>query len=255
MDVIRPRSLLVTGASGGIGRALAEAYAAPGVTLALGGRHRERLEAAAEACRARGATVRTQSCDVTDRAAMASWVAAADDALALDLVIANAGISAGAGGRGESEQQTRDVFAVNLDGVLNTVLPVIPRMRPRRRGQIAIMSSLAGLAALPGAPAYAASKAAVRSWGESLRGWLAADGVRVSVICPGFVDTPLTRGNSYRMPFLMSAPTAARIIRHGLARDRARIAFPMPMHGLMWLFRALPASAGIRLMSRAPKKD
>lgn len=249
-----PRSILVTGASSGLGRALAEAYAGPGIRLALGGRDVERLEAAAEACRARGATVAVASADVTKAGAMAAWVEAADDARELDLVIANAGISGGSGGGGEDARQARAIFAVNVDGVLNTVLPAIPRMRARRSGQIALVSSLAGFHGLPGAPAYSASKAAVRSWGEALRGLLVADGVRVSVICPGFIDTPLTRGNPYPMPMLMDVDTAVATIRRGLARDAARIAFPWPLYAGVRLVGALPASLGARLLGRAPKK-
>ncbi len=249
-----PRVILITGASSGIGSALARAYAGPGAFLALSGRDRRRLEAVAGACRARGANVTAQTVEVTDQAAMARWVEGTDDAHPLDLVIANAGISAGTGGRGEDEDQTRALFAVNVGGVLNTVLPVIPRMRARKEGQIAVMSSVAGLRGLPGAPAYCASKAAVKAYGEALRGWLAADGVRVSVICPGFVDTPMTAGNPYPMPFLMPADKAAAIISRGLARDKARIAFPRPMYWAMWLMGALPPSMTDPLLRKAPRK-
>jgi len=123
-------SILLTGASSGIGRALAEACAAPGVTLHLSGRNPERLAAAAAACRARGATVRTQVVDVRDAAAMARWIIGSGR---LDLVVANAGI---APGKGETEPETRAVFATNLDGVLNTVLPAIEKLaaQPRAPG-------------------------------------------------------------------------------------------------------------------------
>src|SRR5690606_14084178 len=122
-----------------------------------------------------------------DRAALAAWLAEVDREHPLDLVIANAGISAGTGTFGEDERQARGILAVNLDGVVNTVLAAAALMRPRRRGQIAIMSSLAGFRGFPGAPAYCASKAAVRVWGEALRGMLGRDGILVTVICPGYV--------------------------------------------------------------------
>ncbi len=153
MKAKEPGAILITGASSGIGAALAGAYAGPGAFLALAGRDRRRLEAVAGACRARGASVAAETVDVTDRAAMARWVEGTDDDHPLDLVIANAGISAGTGGQGEDEEQTRAIFAVNVEGVVNTVLPVIPRMRARAYGQIAVMSSVAGLRGLPGAPA------------------------------------------------------------------------------------------------------
>jgi len=251
----RPGAILITGASSGIGAALARAYAGRGAFLALAGRDRRRLEAVADTCRDRGADVAAETVDVTDRAAMAGWIAGTDDGHPLDLVIANAGISAGTGGRGEDAEQARAVFAVNVGGVLNTVLPAIGRMRARKAGQIAVMSSVAGLRGLPGAPAYSASKAAVRAYGEALRGWLAADGVRVSVICPGFVDTPMTAGNPYPMPFLMGADRAAAIIRRGLARNKARIAFPRPMYWAMWLLGALGPAITDPLVRRAPRKD
>ncbi|MCH7832740.1 MAG: SDR family NAD(P)-dependent oxidoreductase, partial [Proteobacteria bacterium] len=193
--------------------------------------------------------------DVADRDATARWIETADAEHPLDLVIANAGISAGTGGRGESESQARDIFAVNLAGVLNTVWPAITAMRGRGRGQIAIVSSIAGFRGLPGTPAYSASKAAVKAYGEALRGWLAADGIKVSVVCPGFVRTRMTDENPYPMPFIIDADKAAGIIRRGLERNKARIIFPWPMHLAAWLLGALPPAWTDSLLTRAPKKD
>ena len=240
----RPRAILVTGASSGLGAALALAYAGPGVELALGGRNRDRLEEIAAQCRERGAGVELRVVDVTDAAAMGAWILEADEAAPLDLVIANAGISGGGVG-GDAD---RRIFAVNVGGVLNTVLPAIPPMQSRRRGQIAIISSLAGFRGFPDAPAYSASKAAVKSWGEGLRGSLAPDGIGVSVICPGFIRTPMTDANPYPMPFLMSAERAATIVKRRLARNHARIAFPWPMYAMAWLIGALPPLLSDRLV-------
>jgi short-subunit dehydrogenase len=240
----QPRAILITGASSGLGAALALAYAGPGVTLALGGRNRERLEAVAARCRERGAGVETRVADVTDEAAMAAWILAADAAAPLDLVIANAGVSGG----GVGEVADRRMFAVNLAGVLNTVLPAIPAMQSRGRGQIAIMSSLAGFRGFPDAPAYSATKAAVKSWGEGLRGSLRGDGIGVSVICPGFIRTPMTEPNPFPMPFLMDAGRAAAIVKRRLARNHARIAFPWPMYAMAWLIGALPPLLSDRLV-------
>ncbi len=243
-----PRSILITGASSGIGAALARAYAGPGVYLALSGRNQERLVKVAGTCRKRGAEADARLIDVTDGPAMARWLAGVDGSQPLDLVIANAGVSG-------AEDRAREIFAVNLAGVLNTVLPAIPPMRGRGRGQIAIMSSIAALRGLPSAPAYAASKAAVKSYGEGLRGSLAADGVRVSVICPGFVKTPMTASNRFSMPFLMEANEAARIIRRGLAREAPLIAFPWPMVWGLRLVSALPSAIADSLLGRAPAKN
>jgi short-subunit dehydrogenase len=262
-------SVLITGASSGIGAALAEVYAKPNAALWLTGRNAARLEAVASLCRAHGAEVATRAIDVTDREAMAAWVAECDSARPLDLLIANAGISAGTGGvpkeHGiESPRQAQRIFAVNVDGVFNTVEPAVPLMRrhtPRpdipanaARGQIAIVSSLAGFRGFPGAPAYSASKAAVKAWGEALTPLLAADGIGVSVVCPGFITTAMTARNDFRMPFLMSADEAAMRMREGLARGRGRIAFPWPMHMAAWLLAALPPTWSDRLLAKAPGK-
>lgn len=249
-----PSTIVITGASGGIGRALAAAYARPGATLHLFGRDATRLEATAAAVTAHGGTAAIHAVDVCDAAAMAAALTAIDAATPVDLLVANAGISAGTRGGGESDAQTRAVFAVNIDGVLNTVLPLLAPMRARRKGQIAIVSSVAGFRGFAGAPAYCGSKAAVRVWGEGLRAEAAADGVAVSVVCPGFVETPMTGANGFPMPFLMQPDRAARIIRKGLARNRGRITFPWQMAVVGWFLRALPDALVDRLGRRLPRK-
>ncbi len=254
-EALIPAAVLITGASSGIGEALAREYAAPGRFLALSGRDRGRLKNVAVACRSFGAEVEAKIVDVADRDATRRWIGKVDAKHPLDLVIANAGISSGSGGRGENETQARDIFSVNMAGVLNTVWPAITPMRERGRGQIAIISSMAAFRGLPGAPAYSASKAAVKTYGEALRGWLEPDGVRVSVVCPGFVRSRMTEKNIYPMPFLMDADKAASIIRKGLERDKARIGFPWPVYGVAWFLGALPPAVTDWLFKRIPKKD
>ena len=257
-----PLSVLITGASSGIGAALAHAYAGPGRRLVLGGRNRARLEAVREACAARGAAAVAATVDVTDRAALIAWIEDAWREQPLDLVIANAGFSAGTGNgeAGETAAQVEAIFATNLTAVLDTVHTALRLMRARPpeagrpRGQIAVMSSLAAFRGFAGAPAYCASKAAVRLYGEALRDQHAADGIEVSVICPGFVRTPMTDVNEFRMPLLMEADRAAAIIERGLARNRARIVFPRRLY---WMIRAVDLGTGPltdRVMHRVPRK-
>lgn len=251
------KSIAITGASRGLGAALAEQLAASGVTLFLSARSHADLETVAEQCRKNEAIAHCTALDVRDRAAVSAWIAASDAVAPLDLVIANAGISAGTGGGvmgGEIESQVDHIFAVNVHGVFNTITPAIAAMRPRGAGHIAIVSSLAGFRGMPGAPAYCASKAAVKSYGEGLRGHLAPSGLHVSVICPGFVETDMTAANDFPMPFMVAAPKAARIIVRGLRKRKGRIAFPLPMVFGAWFLDMLPDGVAHFLSRNAPAK-
>lgn len=249
-----PKTILITGATSGIGAALAREYAAAGVRLVLSGRDAERLAAVADLVRTAGAEVETAIIDVTDPIATARWVEAADDAAPLDLAIANAGISGGTHGGGESVTQANAIFDTNIGGVVNTLHPAAERMAARGRGQIALVSSLAGFRGLPGAPAYSASKAAARAWGDAVRGRMKRRGVTVSVVCPGFIRTPMTDVNQYYMPMLMEVDKAAALIRRRLARGHAMIAFPLPMYLFVRAMAALPRPVGDYIFGRMPEK-
>ena len=251
-----PSSILISGASSGLGAALAVAYAKPGRHLFLGGRDDSRLAAVTEKAQGLGATVHAAQVDVTDRAAVRRWIEDSDTTRPLDLVIANAGISAGTAGLAgaEAETQVRAVFATNVDGVMNTALPAVERMEQRGRGQVALMASLAGYRGFPGAPSYCGSKAAVKVFGEGLRGAVHSKGVGVSVICPGYVRTPMTAVNDFPMPFLMDVDRAAQIIVRGLAKDRARIAFPWPLAAVVSLLQVLPAGLVDAVLRGLPAK-
>lgn len=251
MSLEHPKTILITGGSSGIGHALALAYAGHGVTLYVSGRDKDRVEAVAEECRARGATAEGRVIDVTDAGAMAAWIADADGKTPLDLVIANAGITNSTSGLKDGPERTRRILSVNIDGVVNTMLPALAAMDSRGRGQAAIVASIAGFRGLPTSSAYSASKAAVKAWGEALRGERLATGVRVNVICPGWVESRISQNNTFDMPFLMPADAAAAAIRRGLARDKARIVFPWPMHLAAWLLGALPPSWTDSLLHRA----
>jgi NAD(P)-dependent dehydrogenase (short-subunit alcohol dehydrogenase family) len=248
-----PRHILITGASSGLGAALAQAYAAPGVTLSLHGRDESRLRLVAAQATRSGAVIATHTGSVTDAADLKAWIEARDTALPIDLIIANAGISGGTS-RGENADQVARIFATNVTGVFNTVQPALVLMRARKHGQIAIMSSLASFRGFAGAPAYCASKAAVRVYGEGLRGEFAPHGVEINVICPGFVKTPMTDANPFPMPFLMDVDRAVAIIRSELAHNRARIAFPWIIYMFVRLLAGLPQGLMDLIAHLSPKK-
>ena len=248
-------SIVITGASSGIGEALAEVYSEPKVILWLSGRDQGRLNKVAARCRALGATVQTEIIDVTNQKAMANWIKHINNVSGLDLVIANAGISGeGRKSKVDRNKDTREIFAVNISGVLNTILPAVTIMLTQGHGQLALMSSMAGFRGLPTAPAYAATKAAVLSYGDGLRGELRGIGIKVSVICPGFVRSRITSKNEFPMPFFMEANKAAQIIRKGLSRNKARIVFPWRLRSIMWLISALPARWTDIVLTRLRKK-
>jgi short-subunit dehydrogenase len=237
-------SVVITGASSGIGEALALHFAQSGNFLGLTGRDRGRLEAAAARCRARGAEVTTACLDVGDREAMRNWLVCYDSLHPVDLLFANAGITGGVRPDEmlEDGSESYRLFGTNALGVLNTIHPLLPRMVARKRGQIAIMSSLAGLTPLPDAPSYAASKAAVLNYGLSLRTAVHTSGVKVNVICPGHVRTPMTAREVGWKPFEMPVERAVELIVHGLACDKAVIAFPFVMVWLTRIGAVLPES-------------
>lgn len=224
------RSALITGASSGIGAALADMLAKPGVTLHLSGRNAERLDAVAASCRARGAKVLTAILDVRDAEAMAEWV---QSTAPLDLVVANAGISGRTHTGGpERVEQTRAIFDTNLGGVLNTVLPAIEVMAAQTvgadgvRGRIGVVASLAAFMASPDSAAYCASKAAVHGWFIATAPLARRQGIVLTSACPGFIRTAMTAGYRFPMPGLMDADRAARIILRGLSSGRNRVVFP-----------------------------
>jgi NADP-dependent 3-hydroxy acid dehydrogenase YdfG len=234
------QSILITGAAGGIGREVSLVYAEPGVHLFLGDIEASRLEAVTAACREQGAAAQGTVVDVTNRQAMAEWILGAEAQWPLDLVISLAGISKGTIKREETMEDIRTVLAVNLEGLLNTIEPVLPLFRERQKGQLALTSSYAGFRGFPVAPSYCATKAAIRVYGEGLRARLRREGVGVSVIIPGFVKTPMTDANPYFMPFRISADRAAAIIKRGLAKNQARIRFPRPIPLVVHFLSLLP---------------
>lgn len=251
--------VVITGASAGIGRALAENYAAPGVALGLIARDGDRLAQVAEVCRRQGATVVPGRIDVTNGPVLTAWIADFDQRFPLNLLIANAGVTAAFGGPDllEEREQAQDLIDINLTGVVNAVYAAVPGMRARGRGQIALVSSLAAWRGMALTPLYSGTKAAVKAYGEALRDLLAPVGVGVTVVCPGFVETAMSDRFPGPRPRMISAARAAVRIRRGLERNAALVAFPLPLALGMRLLSILPfglASFFLRALSLQPPR-
>jgi short-subunit dehydrogenase len=241
---LRERVFIITGASSGIGRALAIALSRPGTVLGLLARDSARLADTAQACALRGASVHVLPADVRDRDALRATLLQFDAERPVDCVIANAGVSVGTSPAGniESEDETFALLETNLTGALATTLPLISLMRARRNGRVVFVSSIAALAPLPDAAAYSASKAALLAYGLAMRERLREDGVKVNVVCPGFVTTPMAHAYLGWKPLEISPEDAARRIIWGLERNSAVIAFPWPLAFAARLQQALPES-------------
>lgn len=245
--------VFITGASSGIGMALARAYAARGAVLGLAAR---RAEALREFAAGLGVPVAVYPLDVVDAPALH---AAAEDFCARfgvpDVVIANAGISAGTVTEHEEDLAAfRRIMDVNVYGMAATFAPFAARMRAAGRGRLVGIASVAGIRGLPGAEAYSASKAAAISYLESLRLELRGSGVKVVTVAPGYIATPMTAVNGYRMPFLMPVDAAAAAFVRAIARGTSYTVIPWPMGIVAKVLRLLPNWLYDRLFANAPRK-
>ncbi len=251
------RKVFITGASSGIGRALALFYAARGAHLGLLARRAEALQTLAGELAAAGAgAVFIYPLDVTDAPGLQ---AAGADFMARcgvpDIVIANAGVSVGTLTEGgEDLEAIRRVFDVNVFGMAATFAPFAHAMRGAGGGRLVGIASVAGIRGLPGAEAYSASKAAAIAYLESLRLEMRDAGVKVVTICPGYIETPMTAVNPYRMPFLLPAPEAARRFARVIERGASYAVVPWQMGIVAKLLRVLPNALYDRLFARAPRK-
>ena len=240
--------VVITGASSGIGEALARHYASSDGVLGLISRRPPAAQLPGK--------IQAYSLDVTDSAALG---AAAKDFVgrfgAPDLVIANAGISIGTHGDELADvDKLRRVLDVNVSGLAATLAAFAPSMREARRGTLVGIASVAGIRGLPGAGAYSASKSAAITWLESLRVELHGSGVSVVCICPGYIDTPMTQVNRYRMPFLLPADESARRIARAIAARKRVAVIPWQMAMVSVLLRLVPGWLYDRLGARAPRK-
>jgi short-subunit dehydrogenase len=238
------RTTLITGASGGIGEALACELARRGWRrFALTARRAEMLDRVASSLRDLGAEVITIPCDVRDGAAIKG---AADAAIAkwgaIDVAIANAGIAFPTPAKNFKIDDVKSIMQTNFDGMIHLFDAVIAHWLERGAGHFVGVASIAGLRGLPGSSAYSASKAAMQAWLEATRIELAGRGITVTTVNPGFVATPMVDKNKNWMPFLMDADSAARRIATGIEARARVVEFPLRMSIVMRIARLLPSA-------------
>ena len=223
-----PLCVVITGASSGIGRALALQYARQGATIGILGRNRDRLETTASQCQAFGAQVHAAAIDVRERSAMTEWLTGFDRATPVDVLIANAGVMEGtAPGQDIEAAESRlcaDADQCPWHSQHNSAAGC--RNDLRGHGQIAILSSIAGFIPLPDAPSYSASKAALTNYGLALRALLRPRGIGVSVFCLSYVDTPMILREQGVQPFKMPLDKAAVLVVRGIAKNKALVVAP-----------------------------
>jgi len=245
-----PNRILVTGASSGLGAALARHYAAPGRTLILWGRDRDRLDAVAESCRGAGARVAVRSLDLFDSAAALDAIGRDDDAGAIDLAlfVAGMGDTRAAGDLVEDAGQVARLGSVNFVAAAALAAAMGDRMARRGGGRIVLVGSAAGFHALPFAAAYAGSKAGIARFAQALRLGVKQYGVHVTLVSPGFIDTPGGRRAPGSRPFALQPLDAAARIAKAAARGQAHAIFPWPFVVLRWVDRLLPKALHDRLL-------
>ena len=244
---------ILTGASSGIGLALARELSRRGYDLALLARRGELLDELAKELKTKAIAL---PCDVTDLAAVREAVRSAQEQLGgpFDLAIANAGISIPGHATKFKAEEADAIIRVNVLGMLYFFDAVIPPMIEAKKGRFAGVASIAGLRGLPTGATYSASKAAMQAFLEASRVELAPYGVGVTIVNPGFIATPLTEKNRFRMPFLMQADEAARVIADGLERGKRVVEFPLPMSLLMRFLRVMPDALYDRVMASTARR-
>ena len=247
------KNAIITGASSGIGAALARELAKRGWSLALLARRQEALNGVRASLPGKAVSI---ACDVTNPAALERAVRRGEEELGgtFDLAIANAGVGIPGHASKFKLEDVELTIRVNVLGMIYLFAAVIPSMVEKRRGQFAGIASIAGLRGMPTAAAYSASKAAMQAFLEASRVELAPYGVGVTIVNPGFIDTPLTEKNKFKMPFLMQADEAAKIIADGIERGRRVVEFPRTMSLLMRFARHLPDAIWDRVTSQSARR-
>lgn len=235
------KTALITGASSGIGRELALELTRRGWRVALLARRKDLLDETAMEIAQNGGEALALECDVTSPEEVERAVRSAESEWRIiDLAVANAGVSAPTSAARFELEEAKRIFRVNVEGTMNLMAAVLPAMVERRSGSFYGIASLAGFRGLPGSGAYSASKAAMQALLEAARVELAPRGVHVGIINPGFIRTPMTAKNRFRMPMLMEPDRAARLMADAIESRRRVYSFPWPMRALMAVMRHLP---------------
>jgi short-subunit dehydrogenase len=251
------KNVLITGGTTGIGLALATQYSKMGWNIFFTGRNEERLKKAHVLIESFGASfVQSAQIDVSNKEEMENFIYEIDKNYPLDVIYANAGVSAGTLGGEESRDQINSLINTNINGVLNTLHAGIEVMKKRGYGNIGVLSSVASFFPLPSAPTYSATKAFVRTYTEALSIFYRKNtDVYITLICPGYVETPMTAVNSYKMPFLVKSEKAAELIIRALDKRKLRYIFPWQMACLVKIVDIIGIKLISKILSRLPGKS
>lgn len=242
--------IVITGATGSIGGALARTYAKDGCSLVLQGRNADQLALLSKECIALGADVSVVSFDLSDLEMTQRWCGELVAGGVPDIVIANAGININTGAEQSGEQwsQMEDLLNLNVKSTMMLIHHMALAMKQRKAGQLVLMSSLAAYYGLPVTPSYSASKAALKAYAEGIRGWLAPHNVGVTVVMPGYVSSDMCHAMPGPKPFMWAPERAAKAIKQGVAKNRARISFPFPLNFGCWWLAVLPSAISQRIV-------
>ncbi|MFL1781377.1 SDR family NAD(P)-dependent oxidoreductase [Candidatus Hepatincolaceae symbiont of Richtersius coronifer] len=267
------KTVLITGGTSGIGLALAREYLAQGDKVIITGRTLDKVRSSIEELKANSNFLEGKLIDVTDEQAMFNYINYCDDKYILDVVIANAGISARMVALCDLQpplsqqaindtplysspfhRQAKEIYNINVLGTFNTIHPAIERMKHRQRGTIVLMGSMSSFFGMKTAVPYASSKAAIKSYGEGLRLLLKKCNIQVTTVFPGFVESNITKQNTFKMPFFMSKEKAAKIILKALKKNKGYIIFPIRMYLLVYFISILPFGLREKIVNKFPEK-
>lgn len=243
--IMKPKSTtVITGATGGIGSALTQLYAQQKNTMiGLVARDRQRLEQLIQSC-SQQAGLEYAAIDTRDQQALSDWLNSIDNRYQIDTLIANAGVTCGLSPnhRKEQDEQAKRVIDINYQGTVNTISAIVDNMIERRSGHIVIVASLAGLGPLADMPSYSASKAAIIAYGHALRRWLKPFNIQVTIICPGFVTSPMSKRHIGQKPFEISAEKAAIKIKKAIDHQKRFYAFPFLLAAGIYACKLMPVT-------------